>query len=118
MNLVIVSGNLVKDPEIREVNGKAYAEFDLAINEFYNNKNITNYFKVCCYNNLANYVGKYIKKGKNVVINGYIFNNEYISKSGEKKKNTMIMARQIECPNLSSNKDEQPKKDNIYEMNW
>ena len=113
MNLVIVTGNLVKDPECGTTStGKMFAKFDLAINEFYQDKEKTIYIKVSAWGKLAEFVNSYTFKGDNVAIKGKLNTFDYELKDGTRKSGIEILADTIE---KSKNKTKENKEENRYE---
>ena len=93
-NRVIIAGNLTKDPEVRyTVNKKAYARFGVAVNNRYKDANgefqdSTDYINVIAWGNWAETVGKYLKKGSPVLIEGRIQTSSYDAKDGSGKRYT------------------------------
>lgn len=93
-NRAIIAGNLTKDPEVRyTVNKKTYARFTVAVNNRWRNANgevqdSTDYINVVAWNNTAENVGKYLKKGSPVLIEGRIRTGSYDAKDGSGKRYT------------------------------
>ncbi len=86
-NKIALIGNLGNDPDVREVNGKKVASFSLATNENYTNKNgekveKTTWFRVTFWENTANVVANYLKKGGQVYVEGRLSTSEYTDKEG------------------------------------
>ena len=66
-----IVGGLGKDPEIRSTpNGKKVASFSVAVNEGFGNSAYVEWFNVIAWNELAEFVEKYLKKGKQVSVTG------------------------------------------------
>ena len=102
MNLVIISGNLVRNPEGAVTsNGKSYSRFDLAVNERFNGVDNTTYVKVSCWDKTADFVNNYVKKGEGVIIEGRLRTYEY-TVAGQKRSGLEVVARSVERPNVSS----------------
>ena len=93
-NRAIIAGNLTRDPEVRyTVNKKAYARFTVAVNNRYKDANgefqdSTDYINVVAWGNWAETVGKYLKKGSPVLIEGRIQTGSYDAKDGSGKRYT------------------------------
>lgn len=93
-NRAIIAGNLTKDPELRyTVNKKAYARFTLAVNNRYKDANGewqdgADYIGVIAWGALAETVGKYLKKGSPVLVEGRIQTGSYDAKDGSGKRYT------------------------------
>lgn len=75
MNILLIQGNLGKDPEIKQTsNGKAYARLAVAVNMSYKDKsgewvNETQWFDVTAWGKLADKAGQ-MQKGQPVFIRG------------------------------------------------
>lgn len=69
-NVIMLSGRLGADPEVRTVgDGKQVASFNLAVTR---SKTETDWFKCTAWNNLAELSEKYLKKGSAVAIVGSV----------------------------------------------
>jgi single-strand DNA-binding protein len=99
VNRVILIGRLGKDPVIKHFqNDSAIAEFSLATNESYkdkegNWKDITEWHNIKLPNKfMAERAEKQLKKGSQVFIEGKIRSREYDDKDGIKRKIVEIVA--------------------------
>ncbi len=96
INKVILVGNVGKDPEIRHLDsGVAVATFTLATSENYTAKNgdkvtSTEWHNIVLWRGLAEVAEKYVKKGKQLYIEGRIRTRSYEDKEGQKKYVTEI----------------------------
>ncbi len=96
VNKVILVGNVGKDPEIRHLDtGVAVANFPLATSETYTAKNgekvtTTEWHNVVLWRGLAEVAEKYVKKGRQLYIEGRIRTRSYDDKDGNKKYITEI----------------------------
>lgn len=99
MNKIIVSGRLTKDGEIRSTeSGKQVYSGSVAVNRKFKNKDgeyETDFFNFT-YWNINDKFSQYLKKGKQVVIEGNLQNRNYEDKDGNKKHITEIIAERIE----------------------
>ncbi|HNZ25897.1 MAG TPA: single-stranded DNA-binding protein [Spirochaetota bacterium] len=82
LNVLIIIGRLVKDPEIKyTASGTPIAKFAIANNASYiqngEKKELTNFFDVNVWGNQAVNCEKYLKKGSQVAIEGYIRQNRW-----------------------------------------
>ena len=93
-NRAIIAGNLTRDPEVRyTVNKKAYARFAVAVNNSWKNANgelqeYTDYINVVVWGAQAENCGKFLKKGRPVLIEGRIRTGSYDAKDGSGKRYT------------------------------
>jgi single-strand DNA-binding protein len=98
LNKVILIGNLGKDPEVRySQGGTAVANFTLATNESWNNKEgqreeRTEWHRIVVFGKLADICGQYLKKGKQVYIEGRLQTRNWDDREGNKKTTTEIVA--------------------------
>lgn len=94
MNNVILIGNLTADPEMRYSSaGKAVSRFTLAITR---DKENTDYIQVVTFNNTAEAVNRYLRKGSKAAISGRIQSGSYTNKEGQKVYTTDVIAASVE----------------------
>ena len=112
-NLVILTGRLTKDPELKySASGMAYCKFTLAVNRI--KKDDPADFIFCsAFGKTAELIAEYVKKGNNLGVQGRLQQDTY-EKDGEKISKTGVTVDKIEF--LESNKTEsttsEPKKSN------
>jgi single-strand DNA-binding protein len=98
VNKVILVGNLGADPQLRYTpNGTAVANFNLATTERFTNKNgereaRTEWHRVVAWARLAEICNEYLKKGKQVYIEGRLQTRSWDDQSGNKKYTTEVVA--------------------------
>lgn len=85
---ITLVGNVGKDAELRYTSaGVAVASFSMAVSKTIGSgeerREITTWFKVTAWRQLAEIVGEYVKKGGKVLIVGEIAASAYIDKSGK-----------------------------------
>ena len=96
-NRVTLIGNLGKDPETKTTDsGKKITHFTLATNDGYKNTegervNETTWHNIVAWNGLADIAGKYLKKGREVAVEGRIVYRTYEDKKGVTKNITEIV---------------------------
>ena len=96
INKVILVGNVGKDPEIRHLDsGVAVATFTLATSETYIAKNgdrvtSTEWHNIVLWRGLAEVAEKYVRKGRQLYIEGRIRSRSYEDKDGQKRYVTEI----------------------------
>ena len=70
-NIVILSGNLVKDPELRYTQGgDAVCNFRIAVNSKFGEKEKTLWQDIVCWKGQAEAVANYLTKGSKVIVTG------------------------------------------------
>ena len=122
MNLVILTGRLTRDPELKYgQSGKAYSRFSLAVNRV-GKKDEADFVNCVAFGETAEIVGEHLRKGKRIGVQGRIQMNRY-EVNGEKRNTYDIMVDSIEflesrdSNNSSpapSNAGHNPKAEPIY----
>jgi len=101
VNKAILVGNVGKDPEIRHLEGgTSVARFTLATSETYKNKSgelVTNteWHNIVAWRQLADLAEKYIRKGRQLYVEGKITNRQFDDKDGNKRYISEIVADNI-----------------------
>jgi len=102
INVVILSGNLGKDVEVRYTqSGKAVGTFSLAVNSSAKDSSgnwadKTDWFNILAWDKLAELAQQYLTKGSKVSVQGRLSNSSWEDKqTGEKKYRTEIVASDI-----------------------
>ena len=100
-NRVQLIGNLGQDPEPKTLeSGKKVVRFSLATSDSFKNSdgqkvNETTWHNVVAWNSLADIAGKYLKKGREVAVEGRIVYRSYEDKAGATKYITEIIANEL-----------------------
>ncbi len=101
-NKVILIGRLGQDPEVRSTqSGKKLATFSIATTDFGANAK-TQWHNLVCWEKTAEIAEKYLKKGKEVCVEGRISYEEY-EKDGVKKYTTKINVDQLQMLGTKDN---------------
>ena len=97
VNKVILVGNLGKDPEVKHTaGGTAVAKFTLATSERYKDKNgewqeRTDWHNITCWGRTAEVAAEYLKKGRNVYVEGSLRTDSWEDKqTGQKRYQTYV----------------------------
>lgn len=102
VNKVILVGRLGKDPDLRyTTSGTAVANFTLATSERFKDRNgeqqeRTEWHNLVAWRQLAEICGKYLKKGKQIYVEGKIQTRSYDDRDGNKKYITEIIVDQMQ----------------------
>ncbi|TAM12318.1 MAG: single-stranded DNA-binding protein [Nevskiaceae bacterium] len=103
INKVILIGNLGKDPELRQLpSGVAVVNITLATSSSWRdkatgeNKDHTEWHNVVFFNKLAEIVGKYLKKGAKVYVEGSLRTRKWQDKNGGDRYTTEIVASDMQ----------------------
>lgn len=99
MNKFIVTGNLVKDSELKFVpsTGMAITKFTIGNNEGWGDKKTVNFFNCTAFGKTAEAIANYAHKGSKVLIDGKVQLGSYEKKDGSGKNYTTdVIVNQIE----------------------
>jgi single-strand DNA-binding protein len=103
INKVILVGNLGADPETRyTANGGAITNIRLATSESWKDKQTgenqerTEWHRVVLFGKLGEIAGEYLKKGRQVYIEGSLRTNKYTDKDGIERYSTDIVANEMQ----------------------
>lgn len=100
-NSVQLIGNLGMDPEVKEVsNGSKMARFSMATSESYRNQKgekitETQWHNLIIWGKLAEVAEKYLKKGKQIAVEGKLETNSYEDKEGNRKFFTQVRVNDL-----------------------
>lgn len=101
VNKFIGIGNLGKDPEMRFMpDGKAVCNISIAISEKYKDKEgqpkeVTEWVNVSFFGKLAEIVGEYCTKGKQIYVEGKLKTEKY-EKDGQTRYTTKVIAEKMQ----------------------
>lgn len=96
-NRVTLIGNLGQDPQIKDLeNGRKVAHFTIATNDGFKNADgqkveETTWHNIVAWNGLAETASRYLKKGREVALEGRIVYRTYEDKKGVSKNITEIV---------------------------
>ena len=103
VNKVILVGTLGSDPETRSTtSGTAVCSFSVATNEEWKDKQSgekqsrTEWHRVKLFGRLAEIAGEYLKKGRQVYIEGSLRTDKYTDKQGVERYSTDIIASEMQ----------------------
>ena len=103
INKVILVGNLGADPEVRYTGGgTAIASLSIATSEQWTDKQSgqkqerTEWHRVKLFGRLAEIAGEYLKKGRQVYIEGSLRTDKYTGKDGVERYSTDIIANDLQ----------------------
>ena len=121
LNKVILIGRLGADPELRyTAEGVPVATFRMITSETYKDKSSgtkqekSEWHSIVVWRKLAEIVGKYMKKGRLIYVDGKIQSREYADKEGNKRRIYEIVAMDIRMmPDGSKRSYPRPGEENI-----
>ena len=99
LNHITAAGRLTKDPELRRTqNGVAVASFTIAcdrdIKDASGNKQ-TDFIDCVAWRNTAEFVDKYLTRGRMVIVSGRFQMREWTDKNGNNRRNAEILAENV-----------------------
>ncbi|MBE6875484.1 MAG: single-stranded DNA-binding protein [Ruminococcus sp.] len=99
MNKVFFMGRLVADPEFSmSQSGMAYCRFRIAVDRSYNKpgeEKKSDFFRITCFGKLAEHVSHYYTKGKPILVEGKIQNDNYTDNNGVQQYRDTIIADSV-----------------------
>lgn len=111
VNKVILVGNLGADPETRyTASGSAITSIRIATSESWKDKETgeqqerTEWHRVKFFGRLAEIAGEYLKKGRQVYVEGSLRTEKYTDKDGIERYSTDVIANEMQM--LGGNRDE------------
>jgi single-strand DNA-binding protein len=110
MNKIYLIGNVTKEVELSKTpSGVQVCRFTLAVSRDYKNENgekVTDFFNCTAWRNLAETIGKYIKKGNKLAVVGSVQMRNYEDNQGIKR--TAIDVIVTDCEFLTPKSEETP----------
>ena len=100
LNKVILAGRLVADPELKQTAGGAsVVSVRIAVNRRFQSRdaqqqNEADFFNVTAWQNTAEFIAKYFRKGAAICICGRIQNRTWVDQNGQKRYMTDIIAEE------------------------
>ena len=102
VNKVILLGNLGRDPEIRYTqNGTPVANFTMATSERWNDpsgekRERTEWHRIVVWGKQAEIASEYLRKGRQVYIEGSLQTREWTDREGNKRYTTEVRAQRLQ----------------------
>ena len=117
LNKVTLIGRLGQNPDVREVGTSKVANFSIATDESYTDRNgnkvdKTEWHRIVMWNKAAETAERYLKKGSLVYIEGKLETRSWETDSGEKRYSTEIKSFSFQ---MLDNKNDQGERDNSYD---
>lgn len=101
VNKAILLGRLGHDPDLKSLpSGQAVCNFSIATDEKWTDKygqrqEKTEWHRITCYGKTAELAGQYLKKGREVFVEGKITTREWKDKNGQKRLTTEIQCEKL-----------------------
>lgn len=100
-NLVVLMGNLTKDPELRYIpSGAGVCNFGLALNRTYTDGNgekqeDVTFVDIVCWNRLAEVTAEYLHKGSPALVEGRLQQRSWETEDGSRRYKLEVVARSV-----------------------
>lgn len=123
MNKVILIGRLTANPECKQTqNGVAMCRFTIAVNRQYQkDKQQESDFITCqAWRNTADFVSRYFSKGKPIIVEGSLRNNNYTDKNGVNHYGMDVLVENVSftindnSQQQATSYQQQPQQNNQY----
>lgn len=98
LNRVILMGRLCADPELRQTqSGVACCRIRVAVNRPYKKdaEQQADFINVVCWRQTAEFVSRYFSKGKMIIVEGALRNNDYTDKDNVKHYSMIVQADNV-----------------------
>lgn len=99
LNHVVLMGRLTADPELRTTtSGKSVCSFTIAVDSSFaraGEERTADFINIVAWENQANFVTRYFRKGSMIAIQGRIQTRRYEDKTGAKRTAFEIVAREV-----------------------
>ena len=100
LNIIVLQGRLVRDPEMRSTqSGVAVASFTLAVDRDFGGRDggekQTDFIDCTAWRHTAEFVSKYFSKGRMAVVSGRLQIDNYTDNDGNKRKAAKVIADNI-----------------------
>ena len=106
MNNATIIGRAGQDAEIKYFeSGKVKTNFSLAVNRWdaKTKEEVADWYNIEVWDKQAEFAGEYIKKGRQVVVDGRISISKWTDQSGEERERFLIVANNVRL--LGSKRD-------------
>ena len=115
MNKIILIGNLTRDPELTETaQGKKLCKFTIAVDRAFD-KEKTDFFSCSAWEQKAEVIQKYVKKGNKLGVTGRLEINE-TEKDGVKTRHHNIIVEEFEFLTPKSETDRTSPEPSIADL--
>lgn len=106
-NRIILMGRLTKDPELKNTqSGIPMCRFSIAVDRAYSKgqEKQTDFIDITAWRQTAEFVAKYFSKGRMILVEGKLQNNNYTDQNGVKHYQNVVIADSVAfCGDKSGN---------------
>jgi single-strand DNA-binding protein len=110
MNNCNLIGRLTKKPELKKTqSGTSVISFTLAVGEYYNGEEKTNFIECVAWEKKADVMAQYCDKGDRIAVQGRLSVRSYETKTGETRYITEVVVGDVEFLEPKKKADAEPK---------
>ena len=98
LNHIVLMGRMVKDPELKQTqSGVSVCNFTIAVDRDYKNgdEKVADFVDCVVWRNSADFVSKYMKKGRMVVVSGSLQSRKWQDKEGNNRTSWEVQAQNV-----------------------
>ena len=98
LNHIALMGRMVKDPELKQTqSGVSVCNFTIAVDRDYKNgdEKVADFVDCVVWRNSADFVSKYMKKGRMVVVSGSLQSRKWQDKEGNNRTSWEVQAQNV-----------------------
>lgn len=93
LNRIVLQGRLTKDPDLRTTkSGESVASFTLAVDRY---DKETDFIPITAWKNKADFVGRYLGKGRMALVEGRLQIRKWEDKNGNKRETAEVVADNV-----------------------
>ena len=97
MNVVLLTGRLTRDPELRNLaSGRAVTQFGIATNEYVRSQEKSEFHNVVTWGKLAEICGQYLTKGQQIALEGRLQTRPWDDDQGKGHWKAEVVAERVE----------------------
>ena len=99
LNVVVLSGRLTQDPELKTTaNGISVCSFSIAVERRFKSgeERQSDFINIVTWRSSAEFVSKYFKKGQMIAIRGSIQTRRYVDKNGNNRTAFEVVANNVQ----------------------
>ena len=114
MNKIILKGRITRDPEVKTTQtGTPYCRLSIAVNRSYPREGEpeADFFNCVAWQKTADFLGKYFRKGQEMLLTGEMQSHEYTTREGANATAWEVQVREVE---FSGSKSDNPSPATPY----
>ena len=125
INIVTISGNLTRDPELRQAGNTSILSFGVAVNDRRRNpqsgqwENVPNFVDCIVFGSRADALAGLLHKGSKVAIDGKLRYSSWEGKDGKKRSKLEVVVNELELMQRETSQQPQhPQQPQRYQQRY